>query len=198
MEEKILNTVQLIRSKCKKRVTSQRIYSFINKGALFLESNSFQDFMIGLETDGYISKRGKGKSASHFVRKKFIDRSSIEKNENSINGISMQQNVLFSSPQMTEKARKDIEKENIELDDILENTPLLNRIDTLKPRNHERKTENAHLNKSAYCLDNFLLEEISFLRKELDNKQKVIDNLINLLIGVTTKRDETNFSCKSL
>ena len=47
-------------------------------------------------------------------------------------------------------------------------------------------------------MDNFLLEEINFLRKELDNKQKVIDNLINLLNGVTTKRDETNFSCKSL
>ena len=32
----------------------------------------------------------------------------------------------------------------------------------------------------------------------MDNKQKVIDNLINLLSGVNTKRDETNFSCKSL
>ena len=47
-------------------------------------------------------------------------------------------------------------------------------------------------------MDNFLQEEISFLKKELDNKQKVIDNLINLLNGVTTKLDETNFSCKSL
>ena len=110
----------------------------------------------------------------------------------------MQQNVPFSSPQTIEKTRKDIEKENIELEDIQKNTPLLNRYDTPQPRNHERKTENAHLNKSAYCLDNFLQEEISFLRKELDNKQKVIDNLINLLNGVTTKRDETNFSCKSL
>ena len=154
--------------------------------------------MIGLEIDGYISKRGKGKSASYFVRKKFIDRSSIEKNENSNNGISMQQNVRFSSPQTIEKARKDIEKENIELEDIQKNTPLLNRYDTPQPRNHERKTENAHLNKSAYCLDNFLQEEISFLKKELDNKKKVIDNLINLLNGVTTKRDETNFSCKNL
>ena len=54
------------------------------------------------------------------------------------------------------------------------------------------------MNKSAYCLDNFLQEEISFLRKELDNKQKVIDNLINLLNGVTTKGEKTNFSCKSL
>ena len=55
MEEKILNVVQHIRSKCKKRVTSPRIYSLINKGALYLESNSFQDFMDGLEIDGYIS-----------------------------------------------------------------------------------------------------------------------------------------------
>ena len=47
-------------------------------------------------------------------------------------------------------------------------------------------------------MDNFLQEEISFLKKELDNKQKVIDNLINLLNGVTTKLDKTNFSCKSL
>ena len=151
MEEKIFHAIQHIRSKCKKRVTSQRIYSFINKGALFLESNSFQDFMIGLEIDGYIFKIGKGKSASYFVRKKFIDSSSNEKNENSNNGISMQQIVPFSSPQTIEKTRKDIEKENIELEDIQKNTPLLNRYDTPQPRNHERKTEN----KSAYCLNNF-------------------------------------------
>ena len=47
-------------------------------------------------------------------------------------------------------------------------------------------------------MDNFLQEEISFLRKELDNQQKVIDNLINLLNGVSTKRDKTKISCKSL
>ena len=64
-----------------------------------------------------------------------------------------------------------------------------------QPRNHERKIENAQLNKSAYCLDNFLQQKISL---ELDKKQKVTDNLINLLNGVTIKRDETNSSCKSL
>ena len=106
MEEKILNAIQHIRSKCKKRVTSQRIYSFINKGALFLESNSFQDFMVGLEIDGYTFKSGKGKSASYFVRKKFIDSSANKKNENSNNGISMQQNVPFSSLKTIKKARK--------------------------------------------------------------------------------------------
>ena len=110
----------------------------------------------------------------------------------------MEQNVSFSSPQTIEKASKDIEKENIELEYIQKSTPLLNHYDSPQPRNHEQKIENAHLNKSAYYLDNFLQEEVSFLRKELNNKQKVIDNLINLLNGVNTKRDETNFSCKSL
>ena len=137
MEEKILNAIQHIRSKCKKRVTSQRIYGFINKGALHLESNSFHDFMVGLEIDGYNSKRGKGKSASYFVRKKFIDSSSNEKYENSNSGISMQQNVP-SSPQTIEKARKDIENENIELENIQINTPLLNYHDTPQLRNHQR------------------------------------------------------------
>ena len=67
-----------------------------------------------------------------------------------------------------------------------------------QPRNHERKIENAQLNKSAYCLDNSLQQEISFLKMELDKKQNVTDNLINLLNGVTTKRHETNSSCQCL
>ena len=74
----------------------------------------------------------------------------------------MQQNVPFPSPQTIEKACKDIEKENIELEEIQKNTPLLNHYETSQPRNHERKIENAHFNKSAYCLDNLLQEEISF------------------------------------
>ena len=47
-------------------------------------------------------------------------------------------------------------------------------------------------------MDNSPQEEIGFLRKELDDKQNTIDNLINLLNDVTTKRDGTNFSRKSL
>ena len=73
--------------------------------------------MDGLEIDGYISKRSTGKSASYFVRKKFIDSSSNEKCENSNNGTSMQQNVP-SSPQAIEKTRKDVENKNIELEKI--------------------------------------------------------------------------------
>ena len=126
--------------------------------------------MCGLVIDGYISKRGNGKSASYFIRKKFIDSSSNDK----ISRISMQQNAPFSSPHTSEKVSKDIEKENFEPEKIQKNTPLLNHYDTAQPRNHQREIENAHLNKSLYCLNNFLQEKIGFLRKELDNKQKII------------------------
>ena len=95
---------------------------------MLLESIYSKVFMVGLQIDGYISKRGEEKSASYFVRKKFINSSSNEKNSN--NGISLQQNVAFSSLQMTEKACKDIEYANTELECIEKNTPLLNHHNT--------------------------------------------------------------------
>ena len=154
--------------------------------------------MVGLEIDDFISIRGNGKSASYLVIKNFIDSSSNEKKKNSNNGISLQQIEPFSSPKTIEKVNKDIENENIQLENSQRNTLLSHHHEAAQPRNHQRKIGNSHLNKSTYCLNKFLQEEISFLRKELGNKQKVIYNLINLLNDVTTKHDETNFSCKSL
>ena len=131
--------------------------------------------------DSFILNRGKGKSASYFVRKNFIDGSSNEKSSN--NGISMQRTEPFSSSQTIEKVNKDIENKNIQLENIQKNTLLLHHHDTLQYLNHQSKIENSHLNKSTYCLDKFLHEEINFLRKELGYKQK-IDNLINLLNSI--------------
>ena len=110
--------------------------------------------------DSFILNRGKGKSASYFVRKNFIDGSSNEKSSN--NGISMQRTEPFSSSQTIEKVNKDIENKNIQLEIIQKNTLLLHHHDTLQYLNHQRKIENSHLNKSTYCFDKFLQEEISF------------------------------------
>ena len=112
--------------------------------------------------DSFILNRGKGKSASYFVRKNFIDGSSNEKNKSSNNGISMQRTEPFSSSQTIEKVNKDIENKNIQLEIIQKNTLLLHHHDTLQYLNHQRKIENSHLNKSTYCFDKFLQEEISF------------------------------------
>ena len=91
-----------------------------------------------------------------------------------------------------------IENEHIKLENNQKNFPLLHLHDTPQPRNHQTKIENSHFNKLTYYLDKFLQEEIRFLRKELGKKQKINNNLINLLNHVTTHRDEKNFSCKSL
>ena len=57
MEEKIITAIQNIRSKSKQRVTSQRIFRYINKGALSIECELFQDCMNKLEIDGSIYKK---------------------------------------------------------------------------------------------------------------------------------------------
>ena len=57
MEENIINAIQIIRSKSKQRVTSQKIFRFISKGALTIECELFQDCMNKLEINGHIYKK---------------------------------------------------------------------------------------------------------------------------------------------
>ena len=72
IEAKTANEINFIRLKNKKRVTSQRTFSFINKGALQLHCQKFNDMICGMEIDGEINKNGSGKSASLFVKTIFL------------------------------------------------------------------------------------------------------------------------------
>ena len=67
MEEKIITAIQNIHSKSKQRETSQRIFRFINKVALIIECEHFQDFMNKLEIEGRIYKEKRDKNASFFI-----------------------------------------------------------------------------------------------------------------------------------
>ena len=58
MEEKIIAAIQDVRSKSKQRVTSQSIFRFINKDAVGIGCEFFQDCINGLEIDGRIYKKG--------------------------------------------------------------------------------------------------------------------------------------------
>ena len=71
IEAKIVNTINFIKLKNKKRVTSQRIFSFINKGALQLDYQKFNDIICDMEIDGKIYKNGSGKNASFYLRNYF-------------------------------------------------------------------------------------------------------------------------------
>ena len=57
MEEKIITAIQNIRSKSKQRLTSQRIFRFINKVALSIECELFQDCMNELKINDRIYKK---------------------------------------------------------------------------------------------------------------------------------------------
>ena len=67
MEEKIIAAIQHIRSKSKQRVTSQRIFRFINEGAGSIGCELFQDFINGLKIDGCIYKKKRGKMLSFLL-----------------------------------------------------------------------------------------------------------------------------------
>ena len=71
MEAKIVNAINYIRLKNKKRVTSQRIFSFINNGVLQLDFQKFKDIICDMEIDGKIYKNGQGKNDSVFVKNYF-------------------------------------------------------------------------------------------------------------------------------
>ena len=66
MEEKNITAIQHIRSKSKQRVTF-RFFRFINKRALSIKCELFQDCMNRLEIDGRIYKKKRGKNASFFI-----------------------------------------------------------------------------------------------------------------------------------
>ena len=66
MERKIITAIPNIPSKSKQRVTSQTIFRFINKSALSIECELFQDCINKLEIDGRIYKKRRVKML-HFL-----------------------------------------------------------------------------------------------------------------------------------
>ena len=98
-QAKIVNAMNSVRLKNKKRVTSQRIFSFINKGALQLDCEKFSDILCGMEIDGKIYKNGSGKKATFFVDNYFSLEAVIPvKNSNlTVDNTHSQSSVSFAS-----------------------------------------------------------------------------------------------------
>ena len=71
MEESIITIIQHICSQSKQRITSQRIFRCISKGALSIECELFQDRMNKLEIDSRIYKK-RGVKMRHFLLNPFL------------------------------------------------------------------------------------------------------------------------------
>ena len=98
-QAKIVNVINCIRLKNKKRVTSQRIFSLINKGALQLDSQKFNNILCDMEIDGKIYKNGSGKNASFFVKNYFSseDVSPVKNSDLTVNNTHSQSSVSVST-----------------------------------------------------------------------------------------------------
>ena len=71
VEEKIIAAIQHTLSKSNKRVTSQRIFRFINKGAINIGCELFEDCINNLEIGGRIYQK-MGNNASFFINSKRV------------------------------------------------------------------------------------------------------------------------------
>ena len=102
-QAKIVNVINCIRLKNKKRVTSQRIFSFINKGALQLDCQKFDDILCDMEIDGKIYKNGSGKNALFFVKNDFSLEGDLTINHTySQSSVSVSTNKSVTTPDTTQ------------------------------------------------------------------------------------------------
>ena len=182
-QAKIVNAINCIRLKNKKRVTSQRIFSFINKGALQLDCQKFNDILCDMEIDGKIYKNGSGKNASFFVNNYFpLEAVSPVKNlDLTVDNTHSQSSRSFASsksvatPDTLQNLKDVIDSD---LGGIHSATPIIHCVKTPLLQT-EGTSPSVGVN---YLTDDILWrEEILFLRRELENKQKTIDKLFNIL-----------------
>ena len=68
-QAKFVSAINFIMLKNKKRATSQRICSFIKKGALQLDCQKFNDTLWDMEIDGKIYKNDSGKKCIVFCQR---------------------------------------------------------------------------------------------------------------------------------
>ena len=155
MEKNIITAIQHICSKSKQRVTSQRIFRCINKGALNIDCELLQDCINRLEIDSRIFKKKRGKNAPFFINPIATD---ISKNDGQ--GNVERVHTSPESPKIIEKLESFV---GHDLGNIQNATPIMDLINT--PLLYRKDNLGGHT--STVCTDDrFFQEEFWFLRKE--------------------------------
>ena len=200
MEDKILKAIQYIRLKCNKRVTSQNIFSFLNKGASIVDAKLFHEVLTKMEIEGYIFKKGRGKNASFFIKRNLIDN-----NKNIVlDAFSSENNIASPLQQENISSPVTVANREVFIDSTYNNLPSnTQNFSQVKTPTKDRgayilqQINSQRHNQSSTNL--FIQDEIVFLREELVNKQNTIDKLLQVLTvdSKTIKRDEQKISHKS-
>ena len=170
MENKIIDSINHARNKNKQLVTKERIFNRITETKASIDQGRLMEAFESMKDNGVIFSEPKGKRESYFV---------TNKNNNSwvISNKSPTKVKTVTSPKLTSPSTPDeisifgkvmltSKKQQPSTTPI----PVTPKTPTYKAKEVSRKP--------LFSDDLFLQEEIIFLRKELESKQRIIETLL--------------------
>ena len=136
-----------------------------------------------MEIDSKIYKNGSGKNVSFFVKNYFSleDVSPVKNSDLTVNNTHSQSSVSFSTNKSVTTPDNSQNLEDVtdsDFGEVYSATPIIHCVKT--PSLHTKGTRPS-VGANYLADDSFWREEILFLRSELENKQKTIDKLFNIL-----------------
>ena len=139
-----------------------------------------------MEIDGKIYKKGSGKNASFFVKNYFSSEAvspekisdSIVSNTHSQSSDSFAPNKFIATTDTSKNLENFIDSD---FDRIHSATPIIRHVRPPSLQTKGTSCTRPSVNANYLADDFFWQEEVLFLRRELENKQKTIDKLFNIL-----------------
>ena len=164
MDVTIIEGINYIRNKDKKKSSTEKLYNYVIKNDPNVTIDYFKERLRNLEENGIITCKGEGKEESFFVLRP------ITNDMNTSLNTSMQDNINFIDEMFEKISNENVERENVE-----------------SPKSYERLI--MHLQSENRFLKDLILnmrnmnrncenEEILFLRKEIDHKNRLLESLL--------------------
>ena len=199
---KILKTIDYIKSITKKKPTKERILKYMARSHLKLQEEVLQMLLDNLEEEGILENRGDDSSQCFYLKESI--ESYMKRRQKATEIIESREDDTHGRPileMLTPLPNQNISGDIKELEDFFDRQAST----CLKSKNNKKDNVSIHV-----CQQLFFSQEeqiksqrefIFFLRKELESKQRVIDNLLKTFIVClhtqSSMRDERYFSSQS-
>ena len=183
-----MNAINTIRNKDKKKPSTEKIFKFVKKTDPDITIEFFKERLIQLEENGYVTCKGDGKEESYFILKPLESLSDVAdvSNSNVDSSMTAEDNINFIQEMFDEISKKDIfpRAKSAASSNLSSGNEKL-----YEDMIAQLKSENLFLRDMLMNVRNDFLkkenEEILFLRKELEHKNKLLDQFI--LVSTSTQ-----------
>ena len=204
MDENIMNAINTIRNKDKKKPSTEKIFNFVKKtDPNNITIEFFKERLLQLEDNGYVTCKGDGKDESYFILKPLESLSDVVDvsitNEEDVS-MTAEDNMNFIQEMFDEISNKNINpRAKSSFSTSSSSEKFYERIiSELKSENRFLRDMLLNLKGDVRGREN---EEILFLRKELEHKNKLLDQFIlqsNSLQTCLQKPGAENLNCNKI